>query len=143
MRRSAARRVLEELSISMKFVQCRNGASDACLNDWVDVSGEDIAEERGPRHDENNADKSSEANDPRLLLPPRELRQVLGCEYLACCCSGRWPTRRIDDEAQSCRPHHEESDREPRGDVVGYDHPRDGNKREREQPPPLRLSCVN
>ena len=68
---------------------------------------------------------------------------IPACEYLPCCRSGRWPARRIDDEAQSCRPHHEESNREPRGDVVGYDHPGDGNKREREQPPPLRLSCVN
>ena len=50
-----------------------SGASNACLNDWVDVSGEDMAEERDPRRCENNADKSSEANDPRLLFPPREL----------------------------------------------------------------------
>ena len=72
-RRSAARRVLEELSISMKLAQHRSDAAGAFLNDWVDVSGDDMAEERDPRPCENNADKSSEANDPRLLLPPREL----------------------------------------------------------------------
>jgi hypothetical protein len=57
----------------MKPAQHRGGASAACLNDWVDVSGEDMAEERDPRSCEDKADKSSEANDPRLLLPPRGL----------------------------------------------------------------------
>ena len=48
-------------------------ASGACINEWADVSGEDMAEKRDPHACENNADKSSEANDPRLLLPSREL----------------------------------------------------------------------
>src|SRR5690242_3870492 len=112
-RGSAARRVLEELSISMKLAHYRSGASGASLNEWVDVSREDMAEERDPHSYEDNADNSSEANDPRLLLPPllppRELlvrrsgpslrtRQILGCKLLACCCNGRWRPRRIDDE---------------------------------------------
>ncbi len=57
----------------MKFAHHRRDTSGACLNERADVSGEDMAEERDPHPGENNADKSSQANDPRLLLPPREL----------------------------------------------------------------------
>src|SRR5580704_13253115 len=70
-RRSAARRVLEELSISVELAHDLSRAFGAFLNDWVDVSGEDLAKERDPHPGENNADKSSEANVPRLLLAPR------------------------------------------------------------------------
>src|SRR5215472_5418078 len=108
----------------MKLVQHRSEASVACLNDWADVSSEDMADERGPRSRQNNADKSSEAHDPRPPLQPRELLVT-----------GR--------KAQSCPPHHEEANREPRSHMVGYDHPCDGNKREREQLPLLRLRYVN